>query len=157
MRLFLFVIEAASITHGALRAGMALASARREGLPRSFGKKSLQATRNKGRVPWNLACPSEGGRQCGEIRYRITGQTLDVAGFSPGRAGLAVERAVFAQVAIDDFGAVCWPGGFSIAAQALHDYLDRTLSVPIERFPPSPSHARMNATQRREIGRKTER
>jgi hypothetical protein len=28
-------------------------------------------------------------------------------------------------MAIDDFGGVCWPGGFRIAAQALHDHLTR--------------------------------
>jgi Protein of unknown function (DUF2442) len=56
--------------------------------------------------------------------------TVDVAGFSTGGTGLPVEPAVFAQVAIDDFGAVCWPGGFSIAAQALHDYLTRRTTTP---------------------------
>ena len=50
---------------------------------------------------------------------------VDVAGLFAGGVGLEVEPAVFAQVAIDDFGAVCWPGGFGIAGQTLHDYLTR--------------------------------
>jgi broad specificity phosphatase PhoE len=51
--------------------------------------------------------------------------TVDVVGRFPGGVGCAMEPAGFARVAIDDFGGVCWPGGFGITAQALHDHLTR--------------------------------
>jgi broad specificity phosphatase PhoE len=49
--------------------------------------------------------------------------TVDVVGRFPGGAGCEMEPARFARVAIDDFGGVCWPGGFGITAQVLHDHL----------------------------------
>jgi hypothetical protein len=51
--------------------------------------------------------------------------TVDVVGRFPGGVGCAMEPAGFARVAIDDFGGVCWPGGFGITAQALHHHLTR--------------------------------
>jgi probable phosphoglycerate mutase len=51
--------------------------------------------------------------------------TIDVVGRFSGGVGCAMEPAGFARVAIDDFGGVCWPGGFGITAQALHDHLTR--------------------------------
>jgi broad specificity phosphatase PhoE len=51
--------------------------------------------------------------------------TFEGVGRFPGGVGCAIEPAGFARVAIDDFGGLCWPGGFGITAQALHDHLTR--------------------------------
>ncbi len=35
------------------------------------------------------------------------------------------DESLFSQVAVDEFGAVCWPNGADLAPDALHDRLSR--------------------------------
>ena len=66
--------------------------------------------------------PAEGG--CLDVAFDdgVAG-TVDVAGCFTSAGSMA--PAMFARIAIDDFGGVCWPGGLRIAPQALHDHLTR--------------------------------
>jgi Protein of unknown function (DUF2442) len=39
------------------------------------------------------------------------------------------DPALFAQVSIDEFGAVCWPNGAELAPDALHESLKATAAI----------------------------
>lgn len=40
------------------------------------------------------------------------------------------DRALFEQVAIDEFGAICWPNGADLAPDALYDRLREAIAAP---------------------------
>jgi hypothetical protein len=50
--------------------------------------------------------------------------TIDLSGELDGEVFQPLrDEAVFRQVKVDDFGAVCWPNGLDLAPDAMHDEL----------------------------------
>jgi hypothetical protein len=60
--------------------------------------------------------------------------TIDLSGELDGEVFEPLrDEAVFRQVKVDEFGAVCWPNGLDLAPDAMHDEL--TDAAPLQSRP----------------------